>query len=195
MRRFVLVAGLLCAAGVSAVQAQVKWDSPFLAAPRPKPGFGIYLVDLDVGGVGAMVTWQPTPTSWSLRGGLAESPRNDIAAILGADVSGPITRSSSQMPLDIDWVLGIGAGIAEDVVVSVPAGVSLGHTFQGDGASFTPYATPRVILDGWFGSPGDNLFLGFAVDLGLDLQLQGNWRIRFGGSIGDREAIAIGVAF
>ncbi len=195
MKRFVLVAGLLLTVGTSAVQAQVKWDSPFLASPRPRPGFGIYLVDLDLGGVGAMVTWQPTPTSWSLRGGLAESPVNDIAAIFGADVSGPITRASSQMPLDIDWVLGIGAGIANDVVVSVPVGITLGHTFQGDGAQFTPYVTPRVILDGWFGGPPDTLDLGFAVDLGLDLRLQGNWMIRFGGSLGDREAIAIGVVF
>jgi hypothetical protein len=184
-------------AAASSAQAQVKWDSPFLVPPRPSPGVGIYLVDLDGpgAGVGALVTWQPTPTSWGFRGGIVESRFDDLAAVLGADVSGAITRSSTDMPLDIDWVFGVGLGIDDDVVVSLPVGVTLGHSFSGEGAVFTPYVTPRVILDAWFGEPDETLDLAFAVDLGLDLRLRGNWTIRFGGSIGNREAIAIGLVF
>jgi hypothetical protein len=182
---------------VSGASAQVKWDSPFLISPRPSPGLGLFLVDLDGpgAGVGALVTWQPSPTSWGFRGGIVESRFDDIAAVAGADVSGAITRTSVDMPLDIDWVFGIGLGIDNDVVVSLPAGITLGHTFSGEGAQFTPYATPRVILDAWFGDREETLDLEFAVDLGLDLRLRGNWSIRFGGTIGNREAIAIGVVF
>ena len=196
MRRILLTAALLgaCASGL---QAQIVWDSPFLVPPRPQPGLGIYLGDVaGPGGVGALVTWQPTPTSWGFRFGIAEAPGpDDLGVFGGADVSGAITRSSVNMPLDIDWVLGVGLGVASDVVVSVPVGLTFGHTFQGEGATFTPYATPRVIMDAWFGDRDETLDLELAVDLGLDLRLSPGWTIRFGGTLGDREAIAIGIVF
>ena len=199
MRRILVTAALLSAC-VSGLNAQIVWDSPFLVPPRPSPGLGIYLADVaGPGGTGALVTWQPTPTSWGFRFGIAESrgpdPDDDLAIFGGADVSGAIARASVNMPLDIDWVLGVGLGVADDVVVSVPIGLTFGHSFQGEGATFTPYATPRVIMDAWFGDRNETLDLELAVDLGLDLRLQPGWTIRFGGTIGDREAIAIGVVF
>jgi hypothetical protein len=196
VRRFVWVGALLLASA-SSVQAQAKWDSPFLVSPRPAPGVGLFLADLDGPGtgVGALVTWLPSATSWGFRAGIVESRFDDIAVVAGADVSGAMTRSGGDMPLDMDWIFGIGLGVDDDVVVSVPVGITLGHTFTGEGAQFTPYLTPRVILDAWFGDPEETLDLAFAVDLGLDLRLRSNWTIRFGGSLGKREAIAIGVVF
>ncbi|MGH7471555.1 MAG: hypothetical protein ACRENP_26685 [Longimicrobiales bacterium] len=187
--------GVVLLAAASSAQAQVKWDSPFLISPRPSPGVGLFLVDLDGpgAGVGALITWQPSPTSWGFRGGIVESAVEDLAVVFGADVSGAITRSTTDMPLDIDWVFGVGLGVDDDVVVSLPVGITMGHTFSGEGALFTPYLTPRVILDAWFGDRNETLDLEFAVDLGLDLRLRGNWTIRFGGTIGNREAIAIGL--
>ncbi|MGH7459659.1 MAG: hypothetical protein ACREMA_01360 [Longimicrobiales bacterium] len=192
MRTFVISAALTlaCASGAA---AQIVWDSPFLVPPRPSPGFGIYLAD--VGDVGGLVTWQPSPTSWGFRVGIANTPRDNIGIFGGADVSGALTRSSANMPLDIDWLFGVGAGVADDVIVSVPVGLTLGHTFQGDGAQFTPYVSPRLIVDGIFGEEDDELELAFAIDLGLDLRLQPGLTIRVGGTLGDREAIAIGLVF
>jgi hypothetical protein len=182
---------LVCASSAS---AQVRWDSPFLVSPRPAPGVGIFLVDVAGGDIGALVRWQPTPTAWGLRIGLAEAPRDDVGVFFGGDVSGGITRASTDFPLDMDWVFGVGAGIADDVVVSLPIGLTLGHTFTGQGATFTPYLTPRLVLDAIFDGE-DDLDLDFAVDLGLDLRLRQNWMIRFGATFGDREAIAIGLVF
>jgi hypothetical protein len=195
-RLWLAIAFTLTAA--SSAQAQVKWDSPFLVAPRPAPGLGLYLVDLDGAGVGALVTWLPSATSWGFRGGIAERCcRSDgIAAILGADVSIALTRNSTEMPLDIDAILGVGAGIADDLIVSVPLGLTIGHTFTGQGAQFTPYAIPRISVDAWFGDSRDeNLDLEFTVDIGLDLRFQQGWLVRFGGSIGDRDGIGIGIVF
>ena len=191
-----LIACTLLTLAASQAQAQARWDSPFLVSPRPAPGLGLFLVDLHGAGVGVLVTWLPSPTSWGFRAGLAErsGPDEGIAVVAGADVSVALTRSTSDMPLDIDAVLGIGAGIGDDLIISIPLGLSIGHTFAGQGATFTPYATPRVVVDARFGD-GENMDLDFAVDLGLDLRIQPNWLIRFGGTIGDREAIAIGIVF
>jgi hypothetical protein len=183
----------------TAAQAQIKWDSPFLVPPRPQPGLGIFLADFDGAGTGALVTWQPSPTSWGFRGGLAERccRRDGIAAVLGADVSFALTRARTDMPLDIDAVLGVGAGIDDSVVLSIPLGLTLGHTFTGQGAQFTPYAIPKISVDAWFDDDDrdENLDLAFSVDIGLDLRFQQGWLVRFGGSLGDREAIAIGIVF
>ena len=190
-----LFTGLLLTIAASEVKAQA-WDSPFLASPRPAPGLGLFLVDLHGAGVGAMVTWLPSATSWGFRGGIAEraGPDGGLALFAGADVSAALTRATSEMPLDIDAVLGVGAGVGDDLIISVPVGLSVGHTFTGQGATFTPYATPRIVVNARFGE-GENLDLDFTVDLGLDLRIQPNWMVRFGGSIGDREAIAIGIVF
>lgn len=40
---------------------------------------------------------------------------------------------------------------------------------------------------------GDNVSLGGAFDFGLDVVLSSGWLVRFGGSVGDRDALAIGV--
>ena len=40
---------------------------------------------------------------------------------------------------------------------------------------------------------GDNVSMSGSFDFGLDVVLSSGWLVRFGGSIGDREALAIGV--
>jgi hypothetical protein len=75
----------------------------------------------------------------------------------------------------------------------------VGHRFTGDGVTFLPYVTPRVVLDAFLGDEGegndDDLDLELAVDLGLDLRLTPQFLIRFGGTIGDRDGVAIGLVF
>jgi hypothetical protein len=68
-------------------------------------------------------------------------------------------------------------------------------------ARFLPYATPRLVLDGSFGrkdAEGENIDqmrLGLAVDLGVEVAFQPGWRIGFGGTLGSRSALALGLAF
>jgi hypothetical protein len=194
MRKLVVAAGLVLATA-SSTAAQIRWDSPFLVPPRPSQGVGIYLVDVAGGGIGALVTWIPTQTSWGLRVGIADAPRDKVGIYGGADVSGAITRSNREFPFDMDWVFGIGASFANYTVLSVPVGLTLGHTFTGQGATFTPYLTPRLVLDALFDAPGDDVELDFTVDLGFDLRLRSNWLVRFGATLSDRGAIAIGIVF
>jgi hypothetical protein len=182
--------------------AQTAWDSPLLLPPRPQPGLGIYLADMEGGGLGVLGTWRSTTWNYGLRFGLSESSGDeDVSVFGGVDYSGMINSASTDFPLDVDWVFGIGAGIGDGVRVSAPLGITLGYSFQGEGARFVPYLTPRVILDALFGGNSDDeLDLGIAVDLGLDVRLLGGGAfagksIRFGASLGDRDALALGIVF
>jgi len=190
MRKFVLAIALTI--GIAAPATAQVWDSPFMVAPRPPAGLGLYLVDVAGGDVGFMARWQPTSTSWAIRGGIADS-YDDVALFGGVDISGALTRSRYEFPLDIDWVFGVGATIVPDFIISVPLGLTVGHTFTGDGTRFTPYLTPRIIMDAFFEGPKDGLDLDFAADLGVDVRFQPGWAVRFGATLGDREALGIGV--
>lgn len=202
MKRMLVGAALAAALCVPAAVSAQAWDSPMLMPPRAVDDFGIYLVDLAGAGVGVMGTWRSPGYNFGLRAGIAERSDDGIAAFGGVDYNGAINRATDAFPLDIDWVLGAGLGAGDGVLVSIPLGLSAGHTFTGDGASFTPYVTPRVVLDAFFDSPAeDGLDLDFAVDVGLDLRLGrasnalSGVTIRFGGTLGNREAVAIGVVF
>jgi hypothetical protein len=194
MRKLLVVVGFVLSTA-SAASAQIRWDSPFLTPPRPTAGYGLFLVDVAGGGLGAMFTWIPTTTSWGLRLGIADAPRDQVGVFAGGDVSGAITRSNTEFPLDMDWVFGVGASVADFVVLSVPVGLTLGHTFTGQGVTFTPYLTPRLVLDAQFDTDDDNLNLDFTFDIGFDLRVRNDWTVRFGATLADREALAIGIVF
>jgi hypothetical protein len=53
------------------------------------------------------------------------------------------------------------------------------------------------VLDAWFGDdrPNDDLSLDFALDIGADVAFSPSWAIRFAGTVGDRDAVAIGLSF
>lgn len=198
------IAGLVSAAlflVASAGRTQVAWDSPWLVPPEPSPGFGIFLIEPDRGDLGVLVTWRPVGArrGLGLRFGLAEGPGpDDVSGFTGADIGGPLNRASQELPLDIAWVAGAGLGFGDWVMVGLPFGLTIGRTFRGEGVAFTPYLTARIGLDGHFGRadpPGDDLELGLAVDLGVDVRFSPSLAIRFGATFGDREALAVGVVF
>ncbi|MBI4545403.1 MAG: hypothetical protein HY703_09420 [Gemmatimonadetes bacterium] len=186
-----------------AAPAQVVWDAPLLVPPQPAPGLGLFLVNPAGGELALLGVWRAASSrQLQLRLGIADDARDEISVYGGVDIGGSLNRSSAQFPLDVGWVLGAGLGAGDWVLLSIPLGLSIGRTFRGNGASFTPYLSPRVVLDGSFGrdlpppAEEDELDLDFAVDLGIDLAFQRTWMIRFGATLGnDREALAIGVVF
>lgn len=203
MKRFCL--SILIAAGMSlpsALSAQTAWDAPLLLPPRPQPGLGIFLADMEAGGLGILGTWRSSTYNYGLRFGISEgSGDEDLAVFGGVDYLGTINTASSDFPLDVDWVFGAGASISDGVRLAAPLGLTVGHSFQSEDARFIPYLTPRVILDAFFGNGDSELDLGFAVDIGLDVRLMSSGgplagrSIRFGASLGDRDALALGLVF
>lgn len=200
--RKLIVGSLLAAAAAmlpADATAQIAWDSPYLTPPRAQDGLGLFLVDVPGGDLGVMGTWRSPSYNFGIRVGLAEAPRDDLGVFGGIDFLGQLTRSTEEFPLDIDWLLGAGFGASDGVLLSFPAGLTLGHEFASEGVGFTPFVTPRVILDACLdcderGNDND-LNLDFAVDLGLDIRLTSSVAIRFGATLGDREGVGIGLVF
>ncbi len=202
MRRSVAFASLIIAAAVSLpapASAQAAWDAPMLLAPGAPAGVGLHLIDPHPGnGLGFLGTWRayPAPVGLGFRLGLAEGAGDGVALIGGVDVSGAVFRSDTEVPVDVMWFLGAGAGIDDDVIVSFPAGISAGIAFAGDQVQFRPYIAPRIVLDAFFGDDvNDGLDLSLAVELGMDLAFSKPWAIRAAASFGDRDALSIGMVF
>jgi hypothetical protein len=198
-----LIVGTLFAAAAALLpadsSAQIAWDSPYLTPPRAQDGLGLFLVDIPGGDLGVMGTWRSPSYNFGIRAGLAEAPGDDLGVFGGIDWLGQLTRSTEEFPLDIDWLLGAGFGASDGILLSLPAGLTLGHDFSGDGVGFTPFVSPRVILDACLDCDerGDDndLSLDFAVDIGLDIRLTSSVAVRFGATLGDREGVGIGLVF
>lgn len=197
------IAAILLLVGLGSageVRAQISWDAPLMLPPAPQGGYGVYLTDAaDEGAdLGILGTWRARSGEprMGLRLGIADRGDDNVAVTGGVDFAGTLTRETPDLPVDIDWVLGLGAGYADWTRVSAPFGLSFGRTFVGDGIRITPYLLPRVILDANLGSDvpsdEDGMRLRFATDLGLDLGFSPNYRIRFGGTFGQREAVGVG---
>jgi hypothetical protein len=199
MRKY--IAGLATALTLliaAPAQGQVMWDAPLLVSPSAPAGWGLYLVDPSPGdGIGVLSTWRGGgPLGFRL--GLAEDRADNVAVYGGVDYSGRLIRASDDFPLDVDWIVGGGLSAGEDVHMGFPFGVSLGRAVDAEGIWFNPYFSPRVVLDAWIGRddpPGDGLELNLAVDLGVDLAFDPGWAIRFGATVADRTALAIGFSF
>lgn len=198
--KFACIFALAALLPAARLDAQVAWESPMMASPRPPAGFGVYLADVAGGGLGLIGTYRGANSGNGLefRFGIAEGgPGDDINALLGASLSGLLARESGDMPFDISWIAGAGVGFGDWGLITIPAGVSFGHTFRGDGINITPYVTPRVHLDLAVGDEvgDDNSDLGLSVDLGFDLALRRGWMLRFGAALGDHDAFAFGIVF
>lgn len=177
-------------------KAQVAWDAPFLVPPRVGSGWGLALLDPAGGDLGVLGFWRGRGGSLGIRGGLAEERNDDLAAFAGVDLSGSLARRSSNMPVDVDWIAGVGLGVGDEILFSIPFGVTIGAAISTESVAFGPYVSPRLILDAWTGDdrPRDGLDLELAVDLGMDVAFNPGWTLRFGATLGDREALAVGFA-
>lgn len=179
-------------------QAQVAWDSPFLVGADTPAGWGFYVSDpTPGGGIGVMTTWRRSdaPGGTGFRLGLAEDPTDDLAVFAGVDVSGPILAAGEDIPVDVIWITGGGLGARDGILASFPVGIAVGRAFEAEEVWFHPYASPRVVLDARFGGDeGSDLDLEVAVDVGMDLAFDPDWTVRFGGTIGERRALAIGLS-
>ena len=181
-------------------QGQIAWETPMLMSPNAPDGLGLYLMDVAGGDIGLMVGWRAPGSSWGLRGGIAEAGgEDDLGVFGGLDFAGDVHRETATFPLDVDWFAGIGVGASGDAVITVPLGLTFGHTFQADNAVFVPYVAPRIFLDAFLGdNREDEVDLGLSIDLGVDFRLsraRGAPVIRFGASVGDHEGLALGVVF
>ena len=191
---------LLVLAVPGAASAQIAWEAPLLVSPNAPAGLSFMVAEMEPSeGLAGIVAWRArsAPGGFGLRGGVGEGVGGDLAGFAGLDFSGWILQADAEFPLNIAWVTGAGIGAGNYVVLSAPLGASFSYTVVSDDIWFNPYVTPYLILSGALGderpSGDDNLDLGIAVDIGADLAFSSSWAIRFAASLGDRQALAIGL--
>lgn len=196
-----VVAALLACMSVIAPRdgaAQIAWDAPMLVAPETPAGWGFHLMDPDPGsGIGLMTTWRSGDgPGTGYRLGLGEGVGGDLAIFGGVDLSGTLVTAGTDFPLNVVWVTGVGLGARDSFLFTFPLGVSVGRAVQADDVWFNPSVSPRVMLDALLGGSDvdSQLDLRLAVDLGVDVAFDPNWAIRFGGTLGDRSALSIGLS-
>jgi len=195
-----VIAGLLVLTATlfaSEARAQVPWESPLMVGPGSPGGLSILLADPGAG-IGVFAHWMSRAERNRLgfRLGVAEEggPNDDLAVFGGVDVSGPIMGHTREFPLDVAWVGGVGAGVGNNTLLSIPFGIAFGRVLTTQDVWFHPYVTPRFVVDAYMGEGSrDDLDLGFVLDLGADFAFSGSWAFRFGASVGDRDGIAVGL--
>ncbi len=187
----------------SGVGAQVVWDVPSMLHPGAPAGLSVLLTEAHPGdGLGALAMWRRSaaPVGIGFRAGVTEqddgrgSDDGDVAALFGVDVSGSLAELEGAGEPQVMWWTGAGLGVGDDLLVSFPAGLVIGWQAREESVSFRPYVGAHLALDVRTGD-GDDLDLDGTVDLGLDLDFDDRLTVRFGASVGDRDALAIGVHF
>lgn len=203
-RRTVLpaVVGLVALPAALAAQAH---DAPSFQPPGSERGLGFYVLSLDPGDdVAALATWRKPGADLDvgLRGG-AGDVNGDVALLGGVELESGLVSAGGDSPLSVDWTGGIGVGAVPDqdrARVRIPFGLTLGREVRTEGPSIVPYAHPRLALDVFLrddppAGPGDDSELNFDLDLGADVVFDEGWRLRFGATLGNTDAVGVGVAF
>jgi len=191
-----LAAGLMASAiGPASIAAQTAWDAPPLISHVAPAGVSLFLVSPAGGDLGGLVTFrhEAGPVGMGYRLSLTdENASDDLAFAAGVDISGFLARGVEDAPVDVMWWSGAGLGWGENTIISLPLGALIGWSGQGGEVVLSPYGGGHLVLD-ISNIEGDNVRFGGAFDFGLDVVLSSGWLVRFGGSIGDRDALAIGV--
>jgi hypothetical protein len=195
----------------TSVAAQT-WDAPLFFSPRPMDDIGLYYVrsndaffGQDVSGLKAI--WRQSGNiNLGVHAGVGDLEDAGNTLMVGAEVSNPLSSMSGSSGLIMAWHLGAGAIFGDQYVqLGVPLGVSLGLNL-GSGGSTTilPYAHPRVSFDLVAVEFGDEeeteTDFGFAVDLGVDVNLGQRFVLKAAYTIGTendfgkRDAFGLGAA-
>ena len=190
-----LVATLVAASAVPA-SAQTLWDAPPLVSHVVPAGVSLFVISPAGGDLGGLVTFRHDagPVGLGYRFAISDQngPSGDLAVAGGVDVSGFLSRAVEGSEIDVMWWSGAGIGFGNETVVSIPVGALIGWSGQGGDVILSPYGGGHVTLD-ISTSDADNVHFGGSFDLGLDIVLSSGWLIRFGASLGDRDALALGV--
>ncbi len=188
------VAALVAMALATPASAQIAWDSPPFISPVSPAGVSLFFLSSG-DRLGALATLRHEAGPVGLGYRLAVTEENDPGdAVLagGVDISGFLGRGIENSEIDVAWWSGLGVGVGNETVVSVPLGIIAGWSGSSEsGVIFSPYGGGHVALD-FASGEGDSVGFSGAIDLGGDIVLQSGWMIRFGATFGDREAIALG---
>ncbi|HUH14194.1 MAG TPA: hypothetical protein VMK65_13850 [Longimicrobiales bacterium] len=183
-----------------AAAAQAAWDTPSFLPPAPGDDIGAYYVQPDASDWGVVGIWrQQGNLNLGARLGVVQPSFGgaDLMWMAGGESWGTLLAAGAQLPVNVAWTLGFGASFGNGVTFArVPVGVSIGRWLDLGGLAIQPYAHPRLGLDIYAPDEGDSeTELAFLADLGVDLALGSALTVRAGISLGDADAVGVGVAY
>ena len=176
-------------------EAQV-WDAPSFLPPRPGEDIGVYLTQPDGADFGIQGIWrQRGNLNLGVRAGFVDFGTGSSFLAAG-ETWGGILDASADFPVDVTWTLGAGAAFGDGAtILSVPAGISVGRALVLSPLTFQAYVHPRLALVA--SSVGDNTHTdleGF-FDVGADLHLNEDWKVRLGVTLGGTDSFGLGLAY
>lgn len=192
---------LMTLAGVTPVDGQITWHAPRMIGPESPAGLGLYwLQGGSLPGDGdaafARLALPGFGGSVSVRGGVGEGVDGDLSGFGGIEMRAPIARHSDTQPLDVEWNGGVGVGVGNYMVVSMPVAVSAGRSWASGSVWFAPYVSVGGVLDYRFrdDAPEEAYVIDSLVGLGADLAFDALRRFVISASVslGDRQAVAVG---
>lgn len=188
--------------GIPAAQAQLAPETPRMLPPDGPGGLGVHWLRGEVlpgDGDAVLVTWSPSflPARLRLRGGGGAGVEGEAAGFGGFDVQAPLARGRRGQPLDLDWYSGLGVGVGQYALVTLPLGLSGGLQWSSGSVWLAPYVSAGVAADLRLGEyeNAEEFEVHPAVDVGLDMALDPGRSVilRAATSLGDRQAIAVGL--
>lgn len=198
MKRNLVLLVAVAAALLGAVEAraQLVWDAPTFLPPRPGDDIGVYLTDGDGTDLGIQGIWrQRGNLNLGLRLGLVDAP-GGARAVVGVETWDMLMSAGRDLPVDLTWNLGAGATFGDGATLfSVPVGLSVGRTFDTDPATFQVYAHPRVAVVVIANDVDDRTELEPFVDIGGEMHLGTDWKLRLAFTFGEWEAFGLGLAY
>jgi hypothetical protein len=192
---------VVCAATVAGAAAPLSaqaWDSPSFFSPRPGEDIGLYVIDAEGGGdLGFAGIWrQEGNINLGVRAGLAGGDHFSV----GAEFYGPLDVLGPQSPVLLSWIVGAGATFNDVTWLRIPLGASIGMNIgTSSSIRIMPYIHPRVAFDllarDTPAGEETETELNVDLDLGADIGLGQQFVLRVGATIGDLDAIGVGVAY
>ena len=198
---------LLFAASLVASTASAQaWSYPVFQTPVVENReFNVGVADAGKGGTTLIVQWREalaTRSQFTLEAGIVapdERGKSNLLA-LGAQYALQLTKSTTEIPLDILATAGAGVALGDPVTLRVPLGVNVGHRFAlTETTSLTPYVHPRLSID-FCGDCGDAAGVGVDFDVGASWEVSSVLALRGvaffgGGDLFGKNGIGLSVAY
>jgi hypothetical protein len=184
-----------------------QWAAPLFSSPLNQDRFEILASDANGAGIGIAAAVRPFARvpDLRLRAGIMDgygtgafdrpsaglTRRRPTAYMVGLDYARPLNPNAGG-PVRASLVTGIGVGVNEANVVSVPLGISVGY----DGGRIRPYVTPRMVLEHHSNAGiDDGVHVRAVIDWGVDIDLPLGGTLRAALTTGSYLGGGIGFSF
>jgi hypothetical protein len=182
---------------LGATEARAQWDAPSFFAPRTGDDIGVYISDPGSADLGLQGIWRQSGTlNVGVRVGYVDVADESIITV-GTETWVFLKGRTESFPVDVALTFGAGASFNGGTTGEVPLGFSIGRSADLGPIQAQVYTHPRIAAVFYLDASDDQDELQFdaALDVGLDLTLARVLKLRVGATVGDFDAVGVGIAY